>query len=140
MSHSFPKLTKRMKTLSHNAKINQLKPSLLHRHDYRNYISSTVKNEKILLKNLLAMKKRKEPITMITCYDTSQAILADKANIDTVLVGDSCANVMMGLKNTNQITLNAIIHHTKAVEKGINRAYLIADMPFGTYLTTNGMF
>eukprot|EP00484_Ammonia_sp_Unknown_P019122 CAMPEP_0197032334 /NCGR_PEP_ID=MMETSP1384-20130603/11037_1 /TAXON_ID=29189 /ORGANISM="Ammonia sp." /LENGTH=649 /DNA_ID=CAMNT_0042461977 /DNA_START=348 /DNA_END=2297 /DNA_ORIENTATION=+ len=74
---------------------------------------------------------------MITCYDTSQALLADLANIDTVLVGDSCANVMMGLPNTNQITLDAIIHHTRAVSRGLQRAYLIGDMPFGTYLTIN---
>ena len=77
---------------------------------------------------------------IIEYIDSSQALLADYAQIDTVLVGDSCANVMMGLKNTNQITLDAIIHHTQSVSRSLNRAYLIADMPFGTYLTTNGMF
>eukprot|EP01084_Bolivina_argentea_P086023 155497_1 len=132
MSHSFPRhsvnLTNRVKQQLTN-------PSLCKRHSYRTYIGG--KNDKILLKNLLAMKKRGENITMITCYDTSQAVLADLANIDTVLVGDSCANVMMGLKNTNQITLDAIIHHTQSVARGINRAYVIGDMPFGTYLTTN---
>eukprot|EP01083_Nonionella_stella_P262470 892481_1 len=83
------------------------------------------------------MKKRNEPIAMITCYDASQALLADSANIDTVLVGDSCANVMMGLHNTNQITMDAMIHHTQSVVRGITRAYVIADMPFATYLTPN---
>ena len=95
------------------------------------------KTDKVLLKHLLGMKKRKEPISMITCYDTSQAVLADISCIDTVLVGDSCANVMMGLKNTNQISIDAIIHHTQSVSRGLNRAYLIADMPFGSYLTVS---
>ena len=103
----------------------------------RSYINSAKKEGKILLKNLMAMKKRNEKISMITAYDYNQAVLADSANIDTILVGDSCANVMMGLQNTNQITLDAIIHHSKAVTRGAKRSYVIGDMPFGSYLTTD---
>ena len=57
--------------------------------------------------------------------------------MDTVLVGDSCANVMMGLKNTNQITIDAMVHHIQCVSQGLDRGYLIGDMPFGSYLTPN---
>merc|ERR1719242_1353007 len=105
------------------------------KHSIRRYIDSTAKSHKVLLKHLLAMKKRSERITMMTCYDASQAALADLAQIDTVLVGDSCANVMMGLKNTNQITMDAMVHHIECVSRGLHRGYLIGDMPFGSYLT-----
>lgn len=138
MSHAFPRHS--VNLIANNIK-QELKQSLKH-YGRRQYISSAEttppapkKSDKVLLKHLLGMKKRKEPISMITCYDTSQAVLADLSAIDTVLVGDSCANVMMGLKNTNQISIDAIIHHTQAVSRGLNRAYLIADMPFGSYLT-----
>lgn len=75
---------------------------------------------------------------MLTAYDYNQAMLADYANIDCILVGDSCANVIMGLKNTNGITMNQMIHHCQSVARGVNHAYLIADMPFGTYLSKDG--
>lgn len=113
--------------------------SAVFRHSIRRhgYIGASTKTSKVLLKHLLAMKKRSEPITMITCYDASQAALADLAQIDTVLVGDSCANVMMGLKNTNQITMDSMVHHIECVSSGLQRGYLIGDMPFGSYLTPN---
>merc|ERR1719474_1447796 len=105
------------------------------RQSIRHYLNPTNSSDKVLLKHLLAMKKRKEPIAMITCYDASQAVLADIAKVDTVLVGDSCANVMMGLNNTNQITMDGIVHHLQCVSRGLHRGYLIGDMPFGSYLT-----
>ena len=102
----------------------------------RTYIAVDKKRRgKILLKHLLGMKRKQEPIAMVTAYDYNQGKLADEAGVDMILVGDSCANVMLGLSNTNQISMDAIVHHTRAVANGIENAYLVGDMPFGSYLT-----
>ena len=88
-------------------------------------------NKKI--RNIL-LKKNKSKIVSLTSYSKSIAQILDKY-CDIVLVGDSMANVLYGLKNTHKITLGNIIQHTLSVKQGIKRSLLIVDMP-GTYKKT----
>lgn len=75
----------------------------------------------------------KIPISMVTAYDYTSAIAVDTSGIDMILVGDSAGMVMMGLENTSQVTMEDIIHHCKSVKRGSKRAFLVGDMPFGSY-------
>lgn len=79
------------------------------------------------------MKEAGKKITAITSYDFQMANLVDKAGIDIVLVGDSLGMVVLGYPNTLPVTIDEILHHTKAVKRGIKNALLIADMPFLSY-------
>ncbi len=87
---------------------------------------------KIKLEDLKA-KSRKNKITMLTCYDYSFAKILDEAGLDIILVGDSMANVVLGLKETRQISTAELLNHTKAVSKGVKRALVVADMPYSAY-------
>jgi 3-methyl-2-oxobutanoate hydroxymethyltransferase len=82
---------------------------------------------------LKQMKERREKIAMLTAYDYSMAKLLDMAGIEVVLVGDSAANVMAGHKTTLPITLDQMIYHATSVVRGVNRALVVVDLPFGTY-------
>lgn len=82
---------------------------------------------------LNAMKLRGEKIAMITAYDYSMARIVDQAKIDAILVGDSASNVMAGHQTTLPITLNEMIYHAASVVRGVERALVIVDLPFGTY-------
>ena len=77
--------------------------------------------------------KGKRRITMLTAYDYPTACLVDQAGIDIVLVGDSLANVVLGLESTTQVGMPEMLHHAKAVRRGIKDALLIADMPYSSY-------
>ena len=88
---------------------------------------------KIRVPDLLIMKERGERIVMLTAYDATMARLFDRAGVDLLLVGDSLGNVILGLDTTIPVTLDAMIHHTRAVTRGSNRALVVADMPFLTY-------
>jgi len=79
------------------------------------------------------MKERGQRIVMLTAYDATMARLFDRAGVDLLLVGDSLGNVILGLDTTIPVTLNAVIHHTRAVTQGASRALVVADMPFLTY-------
>lgn len=79
------------------------------------------------------MKFDKEKITMLTSYDFTTAKMVDAGGIDTILVGDSAANVMAGHDTTLPITLDQMIYHTQCVVRGVDRALVVADLPFGTY-------
>lgn len=79
------------------------------------------------------MKQRGEKIAMLTAYDFSMAKLIDEAGMDVILVGDSASNVMAGNITTLPMTLDQMIYHAKSVVKGVNRALVVCDMPFGTY-------
>ncbi|CDF57405.1 3-methyl-2-oxobutanoate hydroxymethyltransferase [Thermobrachium celere] len=78
-------------------------------------------------------KKRGEKLTMLTAYDYSMAKLIDSAGIDGILVGDSLGMVVLGYENTLQVTVEDIIHHTRAVARGAKDALIVADMPFLSY-------
>ena len=94
-------------------------------------ISSRVK--KVTTHTLQEMKRSGEKITMLTSYDYSLARLVDAAGIDVILVGDSASNVMAGNETTVPITLEHMIYHAQCVIKGVDRALVVVDMPFGTY-------
>lgn len=76
------------------------------------------------------MKEQGEPIAMLTAYDTLMAEILDHSGIDIILVGDSGGMVMAGHENTLSVTMDEMLHYVKAVRKGVNRALLVADMPF----------
>ncbi|VBB07016.1 ketopantoate hydroxymethyltransferase [Lucifera butyrica] len=78
-------------------------------------------------------KKNGEAITMLTAYDYWTAVLLDQAEIDMFLVGDSLGNVMLGYESTLPVTMEDMIHHTKAVCRGTQQAMVVADMPFLSY-------
>lgn len=84
---------------------------------------------------LARMKSEREPIACITAYDASFAALVDAANVDLVLVGDSLGMVIQGHDTTVPVTVDDIVYHTRAVARGLRRAFLVADMPFMSYTT-----
>ncbi len=88
---------------------------------------------KITTNTLQEMKRAGEKITMLTAYDFSMARILDGAGIDVILVGDSASNVMAGNDTTVPITLDHMIYHAQCVERAVDRALIVVDMPFGTY-------
>jgi len=91
---------------------------------------------KITVASLRENKQHHQPITCLTAYDYASARLVDEAGIDVVLVGDSLAMTMLGYENTLSVTLDEMMHHTKAVRRAVKHAMLIADMPYGSYHVT----
>ena len=89
--------------------------------------------KKVTTHQLQAMKDRGEKIAMLTAYDFSMAGILDGAGIDVILVGDSASNVMAGNETTLPITLDQMIYHATSVVKGVNRALVVVDIPFGSY-------
>jgi len=89
--------------------------------------------QKITVASLREKKLQHQPITCLTAYDYASARLVDEANIDIVLVGDSLAMTMLGYPDTLSVTVDEMLHHTKAVRRGVKRAMLVADMPYGSY-------
>ena len=89
--------------------------------------------QKITSASLQEKKLRHEPITCLTAYDYASARLVDEAGIDIVLVGDSLAMTILGHENTLSVTVDEMLHHLKAVRRGVKDALLIVDMPFGAY-------
>ncbi len=88
---------------------------------------------KVTMPALGEMKRQGKPISALTAYDYATARLVDETGIDVILVGDSLAMVVMGLENTLAVTVDEMLHHTRAVRRGLRRALLVADMPFGSY-------
>jgi 3-methyl-2-oxobutanoate hydroxymethyltransferase len=87
------------------------------------------------LAQLRSMKQRGEKIAMLTAYDYPTARLLDEAGIDLLLVGDSLGMVVLGYPDTTFVTLDAMIHHTRAVARGATRAAILADLPIDTFST-----
>lgn len=90
---------------------------------------STV-NKRVTTRTLMKMKREHEPIAMITAYDYPAAKIAEAAGADMILVGDSLGMVVLGYDSTIPVTLEDMLHHTKAVARGANRAMVITDLPF----------
>jgi 3-methyl-2-oxobutanoate hydroxymethyltransferase len=82
---------------------------------------------------LAEMKRQGKPISALTAYDYATSRLVDEAGIDMVLVGDSLAMVVLGHENTLAVTVDEMLHHTRAVRRAVRRALVVADMPFGSY-------
>ncbi|MCG3205469.1 MAG: 3-methyl-2-oxobutanoate hydroxymethyltransferase [Elusimicrobia bacterium] len=89
--------------------------------------------ERNTILTLQSKKKTKSPIVALTCYDAASARLIDEIGVDVALVGDSLANTRLGYPNTLPVTLDEMIHHTKAASRGIRQSLLVADMPFQSY-------
>jgi 3-methyl-2-oxobutanoate hydroxymethyltransferase len=88
---------------------------------------------KVTVPALAEMKRQGKPISALTAYDYSSSRLADEAGIDLLLVGDSLAMVVLGHENTMAVTVDEMLHHTRAVRRAVRRALVVADMPFGSY-------
>ncbi len=88
---------------------------------------------RVTTQRLVEMKKRGEKISMLTAYDFTMASIVDKSGIDVILVGDSASNVICGNHTTLPITLDQMIFLAKSVVRGVNRAMVVVDMPFGSY-------
>lgn len=95
--------------------------------------TSPTSEKPLTLPALLAMKSRHEPIAALTCYDASFAAVLDHGGVDLLLVGDSLGMVIQGEASTLPVTLEAMRYHVRCVAKSTQRAWLVADMPFGAY-------
>jgi len=91
------------------------------------------KSQKVTVPHLLEMKGKGEKITAITAYDYPTAKIVDAAGVDVILVGDSLGMVVLGYDNTIPVTMEDMIHHTKAVSRGTQRALIVGDMPYFSY-------
>src|SRR3954465_4987899 len=88
---------------------------------------------KVTTTTIQEKKQRREPITCLTAYDYPSARVVGGAGIDRGLGGDSLAMVVLGYENTLPVTVDEMLHHTRAVRRAVKRAFLVADMPYGAY-------
>lgn len=95
--------------------------------------STGVPITKVTMPALAEMKRQGKPISALTAYDYATSRLVDEAGIDMILVGDSLAMVVLGHDNTLAVTVDEMLHHTRAVRRAVRRALVVADMPFGSY-------
>jgi 3-methyl-2-oxobutanoate hydroxymethyltransferase len=95
--------------------------------------STGVPITKVTMPALAEMKRQGKPISALTAYDYATSRLVDEAGIDMILVGDSLAMVVLGHDNTLSVTMEEMLHHTRAVRRAVRRALVVADMPFGSY-------
>lgn len=98
--------------------------------------TGSTKPAKITTQTVVEMKHRGEKISMLTAYDFTMAQIVDQAGIEIILVGDSASNVMAGHETTVPMTLDHMIYHTSCVVRGVDRALVIADLPFMSYQVT----
>ena len=90
-------------------------------------------SERVTIPELFQMKQRQQKITMLTAYDYPMGCLLDEAGVEIVLVGDSLGMVVLGYETTTPVTMEEMLHHAKAVRRGVRRALLIGDMPFMSF-------
>jgi 3-methyl-2-oxobutanoate hydroxymethyltransferase len=95
--------------------------------------SSSPSRGKVTIQALNSKKLRGEPITFLTAYDFPTAVALDRAGIDGILVGDSLGMVVLGYENTLPVTMQDMLHHCRAVARGVSRAHLVGDLPFMSY-------
>jgi len=96
----------------------------------------STRQDKVTTQTVVKMKQQNEKISMLTAYDYTMAGIVDSAGIDVILVGDSASNVMAGFDTTVPMTLDHMIYHTSCVVRGVERALVIADLPFMSYQVT----
>jgi 3-methyl-2-oxobutanoate hydroxymethyltransferase len=108
-------------------------PSGAHHSDPSHRAQPGVSIPKVTMPALIEMKRQGKPISALTAYDYSTARLVDEAGVDLILVGDSLAMVVLGQENTLAVTVDEMLHHTRAVRRAVHRALVVADMPFGSY-------
>ena len=94
-----------------------------------------MERKKVTPQDLLVRKREGKKIVRIVCYDYPMALLADRAGIDSILVGDSLGMVVLGMKNTIPVTMEEMIHHCKAVTRAVRYALVVGDLPFLSYQT-----
>jgi 3-methyl-2-oxobutanoate hydroxymethyltransferase len=99
-----------------------------------------IRSKAVTVTSLQALRDSGEKIAMLTCYDASFAALMDRAGVEVLLVGDSLGMVCQGHTSTLPVTLNDVMYHTASVARGNQTAFLVADMPFGTYATPQAAF
>ena len=92
--------------------------------------------KKVTTQDLLAKKQQGKKIVRIVCYDYPMALLADRAGVDSILIGDSLGMVVLGMNNTMPVTMEEMIHHCKAVMRAVKYALVIGDLPFLSYQTS----
>jgi len=96
-------------------------------------LSTATTRKKVTIQTIQHLHAKNIPISVLTAYDYPSARLLDNAQIDVCLVGDSLAMTALGYSSTNEITLEEMMHHSRAVKRGCSSAFIIGDMPFGTY-------
>lgn len=96
-------------------------------------MSSDSPASKVTISNLHARKKKGHKISALTAYDYPTALLEDQAGVDLILVGDSLGTNVLGYSSPQQVTMDDMLHHTRAVRRGVQRAFLLADLPFMSY-------
>lgn len=94
---------------------------------------SSPSGNKVSIQTLVSKKVHGEPITFLTAYDYPTAVALDRSGIDGILVGDSLGMVVLGYENTLPVTMQEMLHHCRAVSRGVSRAHLVGDMPFMSY-------
>ena len=100
------------------------------------FMEETMERKKVTIADLMAKKESGKRISMMTAYDCPGAHMVDQAGIDTILVGDSLGMVVLGYTSTVPVTMEDMIHHTKAVMRGTTWAFVLGDMPFMSYQTS----
>ncbi len=95
--------------------------------------ASATREHRVTVRSLASRKRKAEPFTMLTAYDFTFARIFDEAGVDVLLVGDSLGNVVQGCDTTLPVTLDEVTYHTRMVCRGVRRAMVVADMPFGSY-------
>lgn len=95
--------------------------------------ASATREHRVTVRSLASRKRKAEPFTMLTAYDFTFARIFDEAGVDVLLVGDSLGNVVQGHDTTLPVTLDDVVYHTRAVCRGVRRAMVVGDMPFGSY-------
>ena len=93
---------------------------------------------RITLKTLQKMAQEGSKIAMLTCYDASFAVVLEEAGVDSLLIGDSLGNVLQGHESTLPVAMRDMVYHTECVARGSKRAFIVADMPFGSFQVSPG--
>jgi len=95
--------------------------------------ASATREHRVTVRSLASRKRKAEPFSMLTAYDFTFARIFDEAGVDVLLVGDSLGNVVQGCDTTLPVSLDEVVYHTRLVARGVRRAMVVGDMPFGSF-------